>query len=158
MISPVRSGNYRCVVNLEQIMGAPKNGRTRTVDEAACDGILVKRRRRDLAASRGSSPTVAWIRESLNILSRGLFPRFTVTSSRGPAVLPVVEIPRDREGVLPQSSLSTSPDHRGFSWSIDEPGVIFGRDVSVIEEEDFLGDMGIQTRCTTNSLSASCVR
>ena len=76
-----------------------------------------------------------------------LFPRVMVPSPLGPAVFPVVEIPRDHEGVLPLISLSTSPVHRGFPWGIDEPASeIFGRDVCVIEEEGFLGDVAIQTR------------
>ena len=109
---------------------AQKNGRTRTVDEAARDGHLVKRRRRDS-----------------KILSRGPFPRVMFTSSRAPAVLPIVVVPRDRECVLPLSSHPTSPAHCGFSRGIDElAGDIFGRDVGVIQEEDFLGDMGIRTR------------
>ena len=62
----VHSDHHRCVVNLEQIMRAPKNGRTRTVDEAADDGELVKRRRRDLVAGRGSLPSVPQTGESLN--------------------------------------------------------------------------------------------
>ena len=77
-------------------MDAPKNGRTWTMDEAACDGILVKRRRWDLVAGRGSSSSVPWTGEPLKIFSRGLFPRAMVTSSLDPAMLPVVEIPRDR--------------------------------------------------------------
>ena len=134
------SCQYRCVRNSEQIIGTPKNGRTRTVDEAARDVNLVKRRRRDLVASRGFSPSVPWTGESLNILSCGLFPRVMVASSRAPAVLRVVVIPRDRECVLPLNSHSTSPAHCGLSWSIDELARdISGRDVCVIQEGRFPG-------------------
>ena len=70
----VHSDHHRCVVNLEQIMCAPKNALTQTVDEVARDGI--KRRRRDLVASS----SVSWIGELLNVLSRGLLPRVMVTS------------------------------------------------------------------------------
>ena len=107
-------------------MGAPKNERTLTVDEAARDGILAKRRRWDLVAHRGSSSSLPWTGEPLCIFSRGLFPRVMVTASRSPAVLPVPEIPREREAAVPLSSQSTPPADRGFSLGIDEPaGDIF---------------------------------
>ena len=57
-------------------------------------------------------------------------------------MLPLVKVSRGRETALPLSSQSTSPAHRGFWWGIDElAGDIFGRDVSVIEEVDSMGDM-----------------
>ena len=80
--------------------------------------------------------------------------RVMATSSQGPAVLSVVEIPRDHQGVLRPSSLSTSPVHRGFSWRIDElAGDIFGRDVCVIEEGGFpwLYGHANSCGCITNS-------
>ena len=71
---------------------------------------------------------------------------------------PVAVIPRDREGVLPLGAHSTSPARRGSPWSIDEPaGDIFGRDVCVNEEQDFLGEIPSNSwGCITNPLSVSC--
>ena len=65
----VQSDHHRCVENFEQIMGAPQDEDTRTV--SARDEINVKRRHRDLVASRFLFR--AWIGELLNLLSRGLF-------------------------------------------------------------------------------------
>ena len=120
----MHSNHYRCVVNLEQIIW--------NVDEAARDSILVKRRRLDLVASRGSSSFVPWTGELLFFFSHGRLPRVMrvfCLYSRIPHRQPIVVSRRASTNLLGTSLVRTFVS-RGDVPRTRSPQVVRFEDVS----------------------------
>ena len=111
--------------------------------------LRVTRRRLGLVASCGSSSSVPWAANPLNIFFHVDYHTSHGTSARGPALVPDAELPRGCVCVLsPRFALhiaSSSWFSRG-EWTNLLVTSLVGTFVSFRRRISFLGGMGIQTR------------
>ena len=84
----------RCVVNMEQFMGALGDEDVRALVESAREGALVERRRRDLAVDREPALFLAWT------CARGLISRVLRSANRSRLVVPAAEASLKRETAM----------------------------------------------------------